>query len=136
MNHKKNILLLLVFILSIFLGGCNPTKPDLVILPAPNDVQYCHTKSSGSSLILIISVKNQIADTKAKASTLSVNFGTLGIQTAAIPKLDTTDPVDIEVPIPSGCYNPDCSFTITVDTNNDVDESNEGNNSVTGTCIG
>jgi len=38
--------------------------------------------------------------------------------------------------IPSGCFNPDCGFEITVDVLNDVDESNELNNSQTGNCIG
>ncbi len=135
MNHKVNILLLFVLVLPVLLVGCAP-KPDLVILPAPNDVQYCNTKVEGNKTLLIVGVKNQNADTTAAESTLQVDFGSFGIETATVPALDTTNPVEITVPIPTGCYNPDCNFTITVDVKNKVPETNENNNTVTGTCIG
>jgi hypothetical protein len=38
--------------------------------------------------------------------------------------------------IPGGCFNPDCDFRITVDAGAVVDESDEGNNTASGTCIG
>ena len=36
--------------------------------------------------------------------------------------------------IPNGCFNPDCEFRLRVDINDDVKESNEGNNTSTGSC--
>ena len=40
------------------------------------------------------------------------------------------------VPIPNECWNPDCDFTIFVDPNEEVPETNEGNNEAAGRCIG
>jgi len=43
----------------------------------------------------------------------------------------------LEFPIPQGCFDADCNFTITVDPENKFpDEGNEGNNTVSGDCIG
>jgi hypothetical protein len=41
-----------------------------------------------------------------------------------------------EVPIPTGCFGPDCVFRITVDPDNGIEERNETNNQVNGRCIG
>jgi len=39
--------------------------------------------------------------------------------------------------VPGNCFSPDCSFKITVDANNQINESNhEGNNTANGGCIG
>ena len=135
MNHKVSFRMLLVLVLPIFLAGCAP-KPDLVVLPAPNDVQYCHTTVEGNTISLIVSVKNQNANTAAAESTMQVDFGSSNIVTETVPVLDTTNPVDIPVLIPTGCYNPDCSFIITLDYDNKVTETDENNNTVNGTCIG
>lgn len=37
---------------------------------------------------------------------------------------------------PLGCFNPDCVFTIEVDSRKQVDETNENNNKANGLCIG
>ena len=42
----------------------------------------------------------------------------------------------IGLPFPSGCFNPDCDFEIIVDSTDAIDESNELNNSQTGSCLG
>ena len=39
-------------------------------------------------------------------------------------------------PIPPACFHPDCSFRITVDSANQVTESDETNNTASGTCLG
>jgi len=40
------------------------------------------------------------------------------------------------VPIPAACFDPDCDFTITVDSTAQLDESiGEGNNVTEGRCI-
>ncbi len=40
------------------------------------------------------------------------------------------------VTIPSGCFDPDCGFSITVDPGNSVRESNEVNNASHQNCLG
>jgi len=58
-----------------------------------------------------------------------------------------TDPIPADFPRgrsrlivikpPPGCFDPDCDFTITVDSDNEVDEGpNEGNNTAAGVCLG
>jgi subtilase family serine protease len=44
--------------------------------------------------------------------------------------------VDLFFQIPPGCFDPNCEFRITVDLNNEVNESDEGNNIAKGTCLG
>jgi hypothetical protein len=39
-------------------------------------------------------------------------------------------------PIPANCFRPDCSFRITVDSGQAVQETNETNNTAPGRCIG
>ena len=52
------------------------------------------------------------------------------------PALAPGASVDLFFPIPGGCFVPDCGFRIRVDFNGQVNESNEGNNAASGTCIG
>ena len=52
------------------------------------------------------------------------------------PPLGSGASVDLNFPIPRGCFDPDCEFRITVDANNQVIESDKGNNFASGTCLG
>ena len=94
---------------------------------------FCQRAGEGKTLF--VTVKNQGAG-DAAGSTTTVQFGSGGpvsMATAPIPAGGTTQ---IMFDIPTGCFNPDCPFTITVDTNKEVNESDEGNNSADGICIG
>ena len=85
---------------------------------------------------LVITVKNQ-GEGNAAASVTQVDFGTptpSTIQTPAIPAGSSVDLAPIV--IPGACYHPDCSFTIKVDSGSTVPETNETNNTGSGTCIG
>jgi uncharacterized repeat protein (TIGR01451 family) len=104
----------------------NTVEPDLV----PSIADPCG---------LVVTVRNQ-GDSNAPASTTRVTFftpeGSVPVDLST-PALSPGASVDLgPVSFPSGCFNPDCSFTITVDINNNVDELNEGNNSVSGFCPG
>lgn len=44
--------------------------------------------------------------------------------------------VSLQVAIPTGCKDPDCEFTITVDATNAILEADEGNNVLQGVCGG
>lgn len=94
---------------------------------------FCRMEQSGK--LLRVSVKNQ-GNGNAAASKTTVFFGT-GPVTVDTPPIPAGGSVDILFTVPANCFSPDCSFRITVDSDNQVNEfNNEGNNSVNGGCIG
>lgn len=100
-------------------------KPDLVPVPT------CKRDIEGR---LVITVKNQ-GTVQAAASTTRVGFfpgGAFNVNFPAIPS-GSTAKVPLQMPAP--CWNPDCDYQITVDINNQVNESNEANNSGSGSCF-
>lgn len=121
-------------------------RPDLVPIEDGYDL-FCHRDEEG----LYVTVRNQDFGT-APASTTRVEFKWGGgptvpqsekvdLPTPSIPGKSPSNPAGGKVtvgpfPIPSGCFDPDCGFTITVDVNGDVIESDETNNSADGRCIG
>jgi len=110
-------------------------SPDLVpFSPMGRDTSaFCRLEQGGK--LLRVSVKNQ-GNEDASASKTTVLFNDLPVilDTPAIPAGGS---VDLLFKVPSNCFTPDCSFKITVDSNNQVHElNNEGNNSVNGICIG
>lgn len=113
-------------------------KADLV--PVEKELKFCNTIVRGDTLFQIVTVEN-IGSANAGASTTRVTFSTssgdvvVDVPTPALPA--GSGPIDLPpIPIPPGCFIPDCIFKISVDVNNDVVESNEGNNMANGTCIG
>lgn len=102
------------------------------LVPVPDDSgQFCRREES----TLIVTVMNQ-GGSQAGPSTTRVDFGQFGIVDTPTPSLMPGAQVDLNVPIPMGCFNPDCDFRITVDVHNVVAESNEGNNTASGMCLG
>jgi CARDB len=84
---------------------------------------------------LRVTVKNQ-GNADASASRTTVTFGDIPV-TVNTPVIPAGGSVDLLFKVPTNCIGPDCSFKITVDSNNQVNESNnEGNNSANGRCIG
>ncbi|MGH8590147.1 MAG: CARDB domain-containing protein [Gammaproteobacteria bacterium] len=84
---------------------------------------------------LRVTVKNQGND-NAPASTTTVTFGDtpFSLDTPAIPAGGSAD---LLFDVPADCLSPYCSFKIMVDANSQVDElSMEGNNNVSGACLG
>ena len=110
-------------------GGGTGGKPDLIPLPDASG-QFCRLEGRN----LIVTVKNQ-GTAGAGASTTRVDFPS-GASTQPTSPLGIGATVDVAFPIPANCFQPDCSFRITVDSTSVVDESNEGNNTASGTCIG
>lgn len=107
-------------------GDC---KPDLV--PVPDAAgQWCRLRDGK----LIVTVKNQGCG-DAGPSTTRVDFSS-GSASQPTPALPAGGSVDLLFPIPPGCFQPNCGFKITVDSNGQVDESNEANNTQTGVCLG
>lgn len=104
-------------------------RPDL--LPIPTNQFFCR-RADGN---LVVTVKNQGEGAAAMSST-RVQFGDFGSQAMGTSALAPGASVELFFPIPFGCYNPDCNFTITVDETNVVPEVNEGNNSAADFCLG
>lgn len=98
--------------------------PDLI----PTDVSREDTD-------MVVTVENQ-GSRGAKPSTTQVEFGSHGTSTQSTPALDPGETVQLSFAIPSGCFDPDCDFTISVDVDTEVVESDEENNDLSGTFIG
>jgi len=82
-----------------------------------------------------VTVKNQ-GNENAGVSKTSVAFGNQSF-TLATPPVPAGGSVDLLFKVPANCFKPDCSFKISVDSGNQVNEGpNEGNNSVNSGCIG
>jgi hypothetical protein len=105
--------------------------PDLIPFPDPK-TGFCRRDDKGN---LIVTVKNQ-GSADAGASTTTVVFAPGGTFSQPTPPIPAGGLVNLFFPIPGACYDPDCSFRIVVDSGNQVVESNEGNNTASGTCPG
>lgn len=110
--------------------------PDLIPVPrgeSGGPIDFCETDEETGDLV--VTVRNQGTGV-AGPSTTEVDFGRYGTVLKPTKKLDPGESVPLEIPIPRGCYDPDCDFRITVDVDDVVTESDEGNNVASGTCIG
>jgi hypothetical protein len=105
--------------------------PDLV--PTPDESgSFCRRDDQGN---LLVTVCNQGAG-PAGPSVTEVDFGSHGTVAVPTPPLAAGACVDVKVPIPPGCFDPDCAFRIRVDAKDDVEEEDETNNLASGACIG
>jgi hypothetical protein len=92
---------------------------------------FCRLEQQATKLR--VSVKN-VGNEKAPVSKTTVLFGTVPV-TLDTPPIPAGGSIDLLFAIPPGCFQPDCSFTISVDSGGQVSESNE-NNAVNGNCLG
>ena len=109
--------------------------PDLVpFSPLGTDpLAYCRMEQDRT--LLRATVKNQ-GNGNAGGSKTTVFFSN-GPVTLDTPPIPAGGSVDLMFNVPANCFSPDCSFRITVDSNNQVNEfNNEGNNNANGGCIG
>lgn len=135
---KKNLawtLFMITIMLTgiLFFNGCDlDIRPDLVPANPGNWVGFCDIDNSGR---LVVHIKNQGLET-AESSYVEVDFASFGDFVKLVPAIPAGNTATVTFNIPSGCFNPDCGFEITVDIYDEVDESNELNNSEIGNCIG
>jgi len=139
MKNKIFIPFFVILILTVMsLVGCTPPipLPDLVPVNPPGMYGYCNVDDLNN---LIIYVKNQ-GDADAPASLVKVQFYLAsGLQeiSSAVEAIPAGETKSVSFALPSGCFNPDCNFIITVDSGEGISESSELNNTVdNGTCIG
>lgn len=134
-------------------GGDKPQgMPDLIPIapfppPPPNDPlalpqNFCVSEAGGPRAdTLHIIVRNQ-GDAPAGASTTVVQFGNnppINLPTAALAQAGQPGSEQLLVTrIPRGCFLGEfaCEFTITVDADNVIAESNEANNVASSFCPG
>lgn len=118
----------------LLFSGC---VTELTVLPRPDAAgrtdpeAFC--KRIGNDLV--IRIQNSGAK-DAPPTTVLVEFPGFSSQTVATPAIPGQSVIEVKVPIPAGCHNPDCDFKITVDPNNQVQEPREDNNVQSGICIG
>ncbi|MGH6635903.1 MAG: M64 family metallopeptidase [Gammaproteobacteria bacterium] len=116
--------------------------PDLVPESLGGDTSplgFCRRGDAG----LTVRVRNQGNQPAFVPTTTRVQFSS-GEQTATTPPLPNGAAADVTVPIPTGCFDPDCAFTIRVDADDAVEEprhdptdtSHEHNNVAVGRCLG
>jgi hypothetical protein len=106
-----------------------PVNPN----PQLGPVGFCRRDDQGR---LVITVKNQ-GTADAPASTTMVVFSPGGSFPLPTPPISAGGSVDLPpLSIPGACFDPDCDFTIIVDSNNQVTESDKVNNTASGRCIG
>ena len=115
--------------------ACLTSQADLIPDPLPGlpgPVGFCRLDGNGK---LVIRVRNQGA-VEAPASITKIEFSPGGVFLLETPAIPASGSVDLgPFNFPAGCSDPDCDFTITVDFNNQVNESNEGNNIAPGRCV-
>ncbi len=117
-------------------GGTQSQRvPDLVPFSPLGTGPSAFCRLEQNKKFLRVSIKNQ-GNADAGASKTTVTFGNTPF-TLDTPAIPAGGSVDLLFRVPASCFNPDCSFKITVDSSNQVDESNnEGNNNANGGCIG
>ena len=118
-------------------GLANQKSPDLIpfSLAGTDPSAFCRFEGNGN--LLRVTIKNQgnadAGPSKTKVTYSNANGTAFTLDTPPIPAGGT---VDLLFRVPSDCFSPDCSFKITVDSENQVDELNKQNNSKNGGCIG
>ncbi|MGB2783195.1 MAG: CARDB domain-containing protein [Atribacterota bacterium] len=139
---KRFLLLGLIISLAILVIGCTPTpKANLTVLSLdPPDV---NCGIVGASVLCTTTVTFTVANigtvdagpfkVLVRADPGLAQQGTLNVSGLAAGATTT-----LTIPLPPGgnCFNPDCTICITVDSDNEVIESNEGDNYSCETTIG
>ena len=146
MSHRNIISLILASLAGLVLAACGGGSapsgtgtPDLLPIPqitSYNPLSFSFCKRDEDNLY--ITVKNQGAGPAAQSIT-RVDFGPdLGAFNISTGPLNPTASVILSQPIPLGCFNADCGFTIIVNQTGTVDEGSGGdsNNEAPGNCIG
>ena len=106
-------------------------SPDLIPIPDANG-NFCRIDPARR---LIVTIKNQ-GTADAGPSETKVTFSTGASVSVPTPAIPAGGSVDVFAPLPANCFQPDCSFRITADSTGQVSESNELNNTASGSCIG
>ncbi len=146
MGHRTFIALILASLAGLALAACGGGSapsgtgvPDLLPIPqisSYNPLSFSFCKRDEENLY--VNVTNQGTGPAAQSIT-RVDFGSaFGAFDLNTGPLNPTASVILSQPIPLGCFNADCEFTIIVNQTGTVDEGSggDGNNEAPGNCIG
>lgn len=128
--------IILLATLALMLAAYHPDGPDLVPerrTGSQSAEGFCRRDGERT---LVVRVRNQSNDDVVDQTTTKVDFSPGGTRTAKTSPMPGGSMSDVSFSIPAACFNPDCDFTITVDSDREVAESHEGNNTESGKCIG
>lgn len=120
----------------LILSSCDQRGPDLVPerrTDSEGAQGFCRRNDQGN---LVVRVRNQGNEDVVDPSTTIVVFSPGGPRSSPTAPMPAGSFTDVIFQIPSGCFNHDCSFTVTVDANGEINESIEHNNTADGICIG
>ena len=138
MYHKFLSFILLGLITAIS-AGCQPDLVPERRVGSTGREGFC--RRDGDSLV--VRIRNQTNFDVFVPTETTVLFSPGGEITESTPPIPGGSMADVSFLIPSGCFDPDCSFTITVDAKNQINESHtdqpdnhETNNVEDGICIG
>ncbi|MES0341044.1 MAG: CARDB domain-containing protein [Candidatus Humimicrobiaceae bacterium] len=138
---KRFLLLGLIISFIVLVIGCTPTpKAELTVLSLDPPVMNCGVVAAGLCTTTV---------TFTIANTGTVDAGPFKVLVQADPGLaqqgtvsvvslaaGATTTLTITLPAGGNCFDSDCTICITVDSDNEVIESNEGNNYYCETTIG
>jgi subtilase family serine protease len=126
--RRHTLMMSVGLLLVVALMGCEYAPvPDF-----PTPTGFCRLQGSN----LVVRVENKGPAPALIPSTTRVDFPGFTTQDVTTPPIAAGASVDLMVPIPFGCFNPDCDFRIIVDVNNEIPETDETNNSVADFCLG
>ena len=139
---KRFLLLGLIIFFIVLVIGCTPTpKADLKVLSidAP-DVDCSLVAAPGSCATTVTFTIANIGTVDAgpfkvlvRADPGLAQQGTVNVASLAA---GATTTLTITLPAGGNCYDPDCDICVTVDSDSEVLESNEGNNDLCDLTIG
>lgn len=138
---KRFLLLGLIFALTMLMIGCVPTpRADLTVQSLdPIDVNCGGIAAVSCTTTVTFTIANiGAADAGpfkvlVRAAPGLAQQGTISVASLAV---GATTTLTITLPPGGNCYDPDCDVCITVDSDNEVIESNEGNNDYCELTIG
>jgi len=139
---KRFLLLGLIISFIVLVIGCTPTpKADLTVLSIDAPDVSCGTV--GASVLCTTTVTFTIANigvvdagpfkVLVRADPGLAQQGTVNVASLAA---GATTTLTITLPAGGNCYDPDCDICVTVDSDSEVLESNEGNNELCDLTIG
>jgi CARDB len=106
-------------------------RSDLWPDPGPAQSGFCK-RNQGNLVVTVRSVGP--AQAPLAPFYVKVEFTSGGTFEKQVERLVPGSTADVQFAIPSGCFNPDCKFKITVDSRNSIRESDERNNVAEGRC--
>ncbi len=139
---KRFLLLGLIISFIVLVIGCTPTpRANLTVLSIdPPDVN-CGVVAAAVSCTTTVTVTIAnigVVDAGPFKVLVQADPGLAQQGTVSVSGLAAGATTTLTIPLPPGgnCFNPDCTICITVDSDNEVIESNEGDNYSCETTIG